>query len=169
MKEKFKVNFLSQLRSAKNILIQLLIGLGFCYFMSIKTDDSIKVFLWILLVVFVILSGPAIITHINYYIVNRGYYFYYDNVSGEITVGHGNEEDIFSLADIQHIDRFMSFNLAAKRTSFTTGDDYNYSVIFLNNGKQFTITSLLVPNLNLPISQEKIEVHEGFFRFAKLK
>jgi len=62
----------------------------------------------------------------------------------------------------------MSWNKAANRSFIAAWEGYNHSYIYLKNGKRFTITSLLVPDLNLPIEKEKIIVKENLYRLAKV-
>jgi len=166
MKEVFKVDFKSHVQSASSILFLLLAGIVFTYVMSVKTGDDINVFIWISVVMFIFLGGPSIIIHFNYYIVNKGYVFEYAHYEKEITITHNGQYDSFYIDDIKHVDRFMCYNLAANRSSFVSWDGYNHSVIYLNNGKKFTITSLLVPNLNLPLEENRIIVKRGIYRLA---
>lgn len=170
MNEKFKVNFNSHIRSASSILFLLLVGIGFVYVMSVKKEGTIglDVLIWIAVGIFILLCGPAIIIHLNYYKINRGYTLSYDSNEREITIGHRGQCDTFNIDDIEHVERFMSYNLAANRSGIASWDEYNHSVIYLNNGEKFIITSLLVPNLNLPIPEEKIRINKSLFRLAKL-
>lgn len=167
MEEKFKVGFKSHIQNGGSILLLILVAVAFAYGMSVKTGDKIEVFICISGVMFTLLCGPAIIVHLNYYKINKGYTFSYKRDKGEITIGHNGQYDTFNTDDIEHIDRFMSYNLAANRSGVVPWDEYNHSVIYLENGKKFTVTSLLVPNLNLPIPGDKINIKQSLYRLAK--
>jgi hypothetical protein len=75
----------------------------------------------------------------------------------------------FYLEDIDFVRRSISFNKEAKRGAFLPWDGYSHSVIYLKNGMVFTITSLFVQDLYLPIEEEKITIKTNFFRLAKLR
>jgi len=85
---------------------------------------------------------------------------------GIITIVHKGTSTSFNLDDIDRIKRHMSFNLAADRAGFAPWDLYNHSIIHLKNNEEFIITSLLVPNLNLPLEENRIIVKRGIYRLA---
>ena len=105
--------------------------------------------------------------HINYYIVNRGDIFQYFYQERKITFIHKGKATTFSLDDIDYIKRYMSFNLAANRSFVSPWEGYNHSYIHLKDGQILTVTSLLVPNLRLPIEDEKIVVKKSIIWLAK--
>jgi hypothetical protein len=123
-------------------------------------------FLWISVLMFVLGVLPSICIHLSYYFANRSMEFLYDYESREITIIKGSESKVFKLDDIERLVRSASYNLAANRAGFLPWDMYNHSVIFLKDGQRFIITSLLVPNLNLPIDGERITVKRNFFRMV---
>lgn len=75
----------------------------------------------------------------------------------------------FTLDDIDHIEKYMSYNLAANRSGVVPWDDYHHTIIYLKNGQEFIVTSLLVPNLNLPLEEEKIVMKTNLYRLAKVE
>jgi hypothetical protein len=135
--------------------------------MSVIKHQDIASFIWIGVLMFVVCATPCFLVHINYSIVNYGDVFEYFYQERKITILHNGKSTTFSLDDISYVQRFMSFNLAAKRSSVLPWDGYNHSYIQLKNGKRFTVTSLLVPNLNLPLEESKIIIKENFYRLAK--
>jgi hypothetical protein len=50
--------------------------------------------------------------------------------------------------------------------SLLAWDLYNHSIIKLNDGKEFTVTSLLIFDLKLPVPKEKIIIEKDIFRLA---
>ncbi len=106
---------------------------------------------------------PQIILHINYYIKNKGDIFFYDPVGQRITINHNGESASFSFSDIELIKRFKSYPLAEDRMQWFPWDNYNYSMVRLKNGQEFIITSLLVPNMDLPIDSDKIKIMKRFY------
>lgn len=107
------------------------------------------------------------IIHINYYLVNRGDVFEYPEGEKEITIYHKGIKTTFNLDDIDRLERSMSWNKAANRFFIATWEGYNHSDIYLKDGRRFTVTSLLVPDLNLPLEKDKIIIKENFYRLAK--
>ncbi len=69
----------------------------------------------------------------------------------------------FTFDDIDWIERNKSFALAADWYQWMPWDNYNYSVIHLKNGQQFVVTSLLVPNMDLPLEENKIKLRKRFY------
>ena len=125
--------------------------------------EDIMVFVQLSTVVFLLFFIPQLILHINYYTKNKHDIFFYDPVGQRITINHKGESASFSFSDIQSIDRFKSYPLAENRMQWFPWDSYNYSIIRLKNGQEFIVTSLLVPNMDLPIEPEKIKVKKTFY------
>lgn len=168
--EIFRVNINSHIRSGGLIILGILICFNFPRILSFlypnqRNEDSI----WIGIIVFVLFAVPAIIIHINYYLVNRGDALEYSLRRKEIRITHRGISTTFSLDDIEHIERSISFNHAANRSSVLPWDGYNHSVIYLKSGDVFTVTSLLVPNFDLPIEKEKVIIKRNVYRLAKIR
>jgi hypothetical protein len=106
---------------------------------------------------------PQIILHINYYMRNKGDIFFYDPTGRRITINRKGESASFSFSDIELIKRFKSYPLAENRMQWFPWDNYNYSIIRLKNGQEFIITSLLVPNMDLPIDSGRIKLEKRFY------
>ncbi|MGE0931755.1 hypothetical protein [Peijinzhouia sedimentorum] len=94
---------------------------------------------------------------------NKGDIFFYDPTGQKITINHKGELVSFSFRDIELIKRFKSYPLAENRMQWFPWDSYNYSVIRLKGGQEFIVTSLLVPNMDLPIEPAKIELVKTFY------
>lgn len=115
---------------------------------------------------FLIFFIPQLVLHLRYYWLNDGYTFYYypNELKIRICTDKGEETDFF-LDDIDKISYFKSFPLAENRVHWFATDNYSYARIFLKNGKQFLITSLLVPNINFPLEPEKVRLHKTLYAY----
>ncbi|WP_090890142.1 hypothetical protein [Pedobacter rhizosphaerae] len=130
-------------------------------------NEDIKVFVWIAIFMFIVFALPALIIHVNYYLVNRSDVFEYSDQKKEVTIYHKDVAATFNLDDIDYVQRSMSWNKAAKRSFIASWEGYNHSYIFLKDGRRFTITSLLVPDLELPLEKEKVIVKKNLYRLAR--
>ncbi len=115
------------------------------------------------LVTILIFLIPQLILHINYYRRNKGDIFFYDPAGQRVTINRKGESASFSFSDIELIKRFKSYPLADNRMQWFPWDNYNYSIIRLKNGQEFIITSLLVPNMDLPINSSRIKLKKRFY------
>ncbi|HWV74948.1 MAG TPA: hypothetical protein VN040_24685 [Pseudosphingobacterium sp.] len=165
--EVYKVTFKHHLRNGWLIILGIILCVFFPYFMVFKTNERIEVFSIISIFLFVLTAIPIIVVHLNYYTVNKGDVLKYAYQEREIIITHKGISINFSLDDIEEVIRYMSFNFAANRSSVLPWDGYNHAVVRLKNGREFTITSLLVPNLNIPIEGDRIIIKRGLYRLAK--
>lgn len=164
--ETYKVNLTSHLARGSNLLLGIAICIAFPYVMAHLKQESIDSFTWIAVLGLIIWGAPGLIIHVNYYMVNKRDVLTYDVQERKITLLHQEVTTTFVMEDIVRVDRFMSFNKAAGRADFAPWDGYNHSDIYLKNGQKITITSLLVPDLNLPIGGDRINVKTGIYRLA---
>ena len=165
--EVFRVNFISHIKSGWLIILCVIISSIFPYGLSVIKHININSVLWIGPFMFLVMGLPAIVVHANYYIVNHGDIFQYFYQEREINFIHKGKSFTFSLDDIDYVERFMSYNQAANRAFIGPWEGYNHSYIHLKNGRVLTVTSLLVPNLRLPIQGDKILIKKGFLWLAK--
>ncbi len=165
--EVFKVDFMSHLKSGWLIILGAIISSIFPYGLAIIKHIDVDSVLWIGPVMFTVFNLPAIVVHVNYYFVNHGDIIIYSFYEREITIIPKGKPTTFSLDDIDFIKRYMSFNQAANRSFLTPWEGYNHSYIHLKNGQVLTVTSLLVPNLRLPIEDEKIVIKKNVIWLAK--
>jgi hypothetical protein len=165
--EVFKVGFKSHVKSGWLIILCAIISWVFPYGLSAIKHIDINSVLWIGPFMFFVMALPAIVVHVNYYLVNRGDIFQYFYQEREITFIHKGRSTTFSLDDIDYIRRYMSYNQAANRAFVGPWEGYNHSYIHLKDGHVLTVTSLLVPNLRLPIPGDKIVIKKGFLWLAK--
>lgn len=165
--EVFKVDFKNHVKSGWLIILGALISSIFPYGLSVIKHIDIDSVLWIGPFMFLVTALPAIVVHVNYYTINRGDIFQYFYQEREIAFIHKGKSTTFSLDDIDYITRYMSYNQAANRAFIGPWEGYNHSYIHLKDGQVLTITSLLVPNLRLPIQGDKIVIKKGFLWLAK--
>lgn len=113
---------------------------------------------------FLLFFIPQLIVHLRYCRLDKGRVFYYmpDRQQLSIRLKNGREFK-FSFNDIESVERNKSMPLAEKRMLWFPWDSYNYSIVRLKNGQQFVITSLLVPNMDLPIAENKIRLRKRFY------
>ncbi|WP_375585539.1 hypothetical protein [Cyclobacterium xiamenense] len=130
-------------------------------------SEDILVFVQLSVVVFLVFFIPQLILHVNYFMRNKGDIFFYDPTGQKITLNHKGESLSFSFRDIELIKRFESYPLAENRMQWFPWDSYNYSVIRLKGGQKFIVTSLLVPNMDLPIDSDKIVLIKKFYPFIQ--
>lgn len=170
MIESFKINISTHLRSGWLLILGFLICINVSHTLSFfYPNETHENSIGMGLILFIVFVLPGVVIHISYYLVNRGDVLKYCVQQRKIHFTHQNHTDTFSLDDVSLIERFISFNQAAGRSSVLLWDGYHHSVIYLKNGKIFTITSLLMPDLDFPIEKEKIMLKENFFRLAKIR
>ncbi|WP_162417914.1 hypothetical protein [Cyclobacterium roseum] len=160
----YKISFEHHFQNSWPILIYL-VGAFILPFYITKRFGSGDTWIFIILTatLFLMFFIPQLLVHINYYTRNKADIFFYDPSGQKITINHKGESVSFSFNDIQLIKRFKSYPLAENRMQWFPWDSYNYSVIRLKNGKEFIITSLLVPNMGLPIASGRIRLEKRFY------
>jgi hypothetical protein len=109
---------------------------------------------------------PQIVVHVNYYLINKGDAFVYEPAKRRISIEHSGFIETFCFEDIARIERHMSYPLSENRMQYFPWDGYNHSYIYLKNGSIYVITSLLVPNMDLPIDGDKLQIKKSFYRIA---
>lgn len=160
----YKISFKHQLKNAWAILIYLAIfSILPIYMINRFGSKDTFVFLQLSVVGFLLFFIPQLILHMNYYMKNKGDIFFYDPAGQSISINRKGESASFSFNDIELIKRYKSYPLAENRMQWFPWDSYNYSVIRLKGGQEFIVTSLLVPNMDLPIESEKIKLKKTFY------
>ena len=145
--EVYKVDFKSHVKSGDGILWFALMGFISPYVLSMIKHIDVNSVRWMGGVMFLVLTLPAFVIHINYYVVNSGAIFQYFYYERKIIYSYKGKSTTFSLDDIAYIKQYMSFNQAANRSFVAPWEGYNHSYIRLKDGQILTVTSLLVPNL----------------------
>lgn len=160
----YRISFEHHLKNAWAIIIYLSIFsiLPFYMISRFGSKDTL-IFLLLSIVGFLVFFIPQLVLHINYYMKNKGDTFYYDPSGQKVTINHKGELTSFSFGDIQLLKRFKSYPLSEDRMQWFPWDNYNYSIIRLKNGQEYTITSLLVPNMDLPIDSKRIKLEKRFY------
>lgn len=164
----YKICLDHHFKNAWTILIYLVIfSVLPIYMINRFGSEDILVFVQLSVVVFLVFFIPQLILHINYFMRNKGDVFFYDPTGQKITLNHKGESVSFSFRDIELVKRFKSYPLAENRMQWFPWDSYNYSVIRLKGGQEFIVTSLLVPNMDLPIDSDKIVLIKKFYPFIQ--
>lgn len=164
----YKICLDHHFKNAWTILIYLVIfSVLPIYMINRFGSEDILVFVQLSVVVFLVFFIPQLILHINYFMRNKGDVFFYDPTGQKITLNHKGESVSFSFRDIELVKRFKSYPLAENRMQWFPWDSYNYSVIRLKGGQEFIVTSLLVPNMDLPIDSDKIVLNKKFYPFIQ--
>lgn len=160
----YKISFEHHFQNSWPILIYF-IGSFILPFYMINRFGSGDTWIFFLLsaALFLLFFVPQLILHINYFMKNRWDIFFYYPKGQRITINRKGESTSFSFSDIERIKQFKSYPLAEDRMQWFPWDSYNYSIIQLKNGKEFTITSLLVPNMDLPIDSKRIKLEKRFY------
>ncbi len=164
------MNFLSHIKSGR---LTILVGM-ICFFMPnilswIYPEQQYKDSLIVSIVLYVLFVLPAIILHLNYYLVNTGDILKFSRKLNEFTFVHKGQITKFNPNEIDHVVWSVSFNEFENRVGIVPWEGYNHHIIYLTNGKVITITSLLIPGFILPIGKEKIIVKQNFYRLAKIR
>ena len=105
---------------------------------------------------------PLVLLHLNYYLKDRFSTFKYNSL-GESVYQNGEKKIEFSNNDIDKILVFKSWPLAEERTLIFPWDSYNYAKIYLKDGTVFTISSLLVYELDKVVNIKNVTIKKTFF------
>lgn len=90
----------------------------------------------------------------------------YDDYTEKISIRDlkNQVETSFKLDDISEIFHTMTKPMAEKRMHWFPWDSYNYSKIYLKDGRTFLITSLMINRLQLPVDG-KYQIVTKFFPY----
>jgi hypothetical protein len=164
----YKITFRNQVQNAWPIVIDILVFTILPLYMINRYGRSdAAIFILMAVFLFLLFLIPQLILHFDYYLKNKGDILFYDPEGRWIKIDHKEVSSIFSFDDINLVERVKSYPLAEDRMQWFPWDSYNYSVIHLKNGQKFLVTSLLVPNIDLPIESNKIKLRKTFYPFAK--
>ena len=133
------------------------------YMKSIYGPEDMVEFIQLSILFFLLFFIPQLILHLNYYFHNKDDILLYDAPRRSITIDHAGVSQTFFFDDIELVERFKSYPLAEGRMQWFPWDSYNYSIIHLKNGKEFLVTSLLVPNMDLPLEAGRIRLRKTFY------
>lgn len=171
MKYTYKITRTNEWKNFKSILITLFTAIFlapvFLYFRTSSEDDLADY--WIIIpIVFLLFFIPLVIIHMRYYSINEGMEIIYDDMEKSIVIKDTKKDMVseFHLDDIKNVFHTMSAPMAEKRMHWFPWDSYNYSDIFLKDGRRFRITSLMVYRLELPVG-DKYEVITSLYPYPK--
>lgn len=119
---------------------------------------------WILLPFFLVFFLiPTLSIHLNYLFKNKGIIVFYDEPQMLLRVTDKGKEVTFGMGDILSVTEYKTYPKAENRNSLFPWDDYHYSLVELKNGEKFYFTSLILPNLNLPVDKSKVTLKKRFY------
>ncbi len=117
------------------------------------------------LVIVLISITPIFMLHVCYFIINKGLILKYYSKSKSIQLISKKETISFDLDQIKTIQIFKTYDLAENRTLWMLWSPYHYHIITLNSGQSFYLTSLLTPNLTLPVDESRTQLNKTFMAF----
>ncbi|MGK6353539.1 hypothetical protein [Parapedobacter sp. DT-150] len=154
------------MKNGWSILIYAVCFYGLTYYLKYRFGiQDMRLYNLICFFAFLIFFIPQLIIHLTYYWLNEGRIFYYNPSEHHITIRIRGKEYGFNFDDIESVERNKSFALSGVMYQWMPWDNYNYSVIRLKNGQRFVITSLLVPDMDLPLEDKKINLKKRFYAY----
>lgn len=165
----YRITLNNHIKNSWTVLIYLVLSIAYVFYMiSSYGFEDFSFFLISGVTFFCVFFIPVVVIHFNYYFTNKHDLFIYDELNQRISFTHRGETYDFFFKDIEHVKRFKSYPLAENRLQWTPWDNYNYSIIYLKNKKRLLVTSLLVPNLDLPISKARKSLVKSFYCYASI-
>ncbi|SEK54500.1 hypothetical protein [Parapedobacter koreensis] len=160
----YKILLTNHIKNAWTILFAL-VGFSLMpFYLRYKYgEEDFNLYVLVCFSAFLLFFIPQVTIHLTYYWLNEGRIFYYNPSERQITICIRGERYGFAFDDIKLVERNKSFALAGITYQWMPWDNYNYSVIHLKNGQQFVVTSLLVPNMDLPLEESKIKLRKRFY------
>lgn len=165
MKHIYKITRANEWKNFKSILLVvlgMLVGVPVIFYYGAYDGDIVD-FFWDGLpffgIGFLLIFMPLVIIHMRCYSLNEGMEMVYDDMEKSIVIKDTKKDMVseFHLDDIKHIFHTSTPAFAEKRMHWFPWDSYNYSDIFLKDGRRFRITSLMVYRLELPVG-DKYEI-----------
>lgn len=134
------------------------------YLRYLHGEENVNSYYIVCSVAFLLFFIPQLIVHLRFYWIDKGRTLYYTPDQQQIFLAIKSGHIIgFSFDEIEFIERNKSIPSAENRMLWFPWDNYNYSVIHLTNGQRFIVTSLLVPNMDLPLEESKIKLRKRFY------
>lgn len=167
----YKITRANEWNNFKSVMITLFAAIVLApillYFRT-SPEDNVADYWFIIPIVFLLFFIPLVIIHLRYYSINEGMEMIFDDIEKSIVIKDTKKDTVweFHLEDIKHIFHTMSAPMAEKRMHWFPWDSYNYSDIFLRDGRRFIITSLMVYRLELPVGG-KYEVFTSLYPYPR--
>ncbi|WP_367916096.1 hypothetical protein [Leadbetterella sp. DM7] len=144
------------------VVIPVIIGVPLILYLkrgSFDIDIAYSIGVWGVLLLFI----PKLLIHLNYYFENKNMVVYYEEAKKQLRVADTKRDVTFTMQDITKVTEYKTYPKAENRTTWMPWDDYHYSLVELRNGEKFYFTSLILPNLDLPIDKSKITLKKRFY------
>ncbi len=161
----YNISFRNHFDHLKGIFVFLVVfSLAPFYFVYRQGTEVLHFYVIWSTCAFLIFFIPQLILHLRFYRLDRRRRFYYTPDGQQLSLQlEGGRTFAFKFDEIERVERSKSFPFSERRAHWLPWDIYNYSVIRLKDGKQFVVTSLLVPNMDLPIEASKLKLRKRFY------
>lgn len=167
--EEFYISWKSILEHLWLLIFAKMVFILFIYYrFKTSSDINLNSMIFIFAIGYLLIFlFPMMILFLNYLYYNRGanITFNLNDLYCSYFNKQGNKID-FHLTEIRHIKSVKTPNQLRNNLPFIPWDHYNYSIITLNDGKKLIITSLLIPELQLPINSKLVEEKAVFSPFV---
>ncbi len=168
MKHTYKITKANEWKNFSSILIVLfgIIVFGPIIFYLRTPNGDFFDYIPFLLIGFLLFFIPVSAIHLRYQSINADMEMLYDDMEKVIVIRDTKKNTVseFGLDEIKHIFHTMTPAFSEKRMLWFPWDSYNYSDIFLKDGRKYRITSLMVYRLELPVG-DKYEVFTSFYPY----
>jgi len=163
----YKVTLGTQLKNSWTLIIYAIVAILLPIYMVNKYGPEHK-FTFILLGIgfFTLFLIPTLLIHLNYYFLNRYDRLIFDESINKFTILSKNKRQEFFIEDIIIVRQYKSHPFAENRSHWLPWDSYNHTLIELRDKDVVVVTSLLVPQLVLPVEKERIVLKKTWFQLA---
>ena len=107
--------------------------------------------IYIIYIIFALVSVVNIYLHLEYYIINNGVKVLYDNEKRKILFKKKFKSEIVILPELINNIEIHQSRFYKKKGGFLTTDNYRFYKFILKDGKKVIITSLLYPNFEYKV------------------
>jgi hypothetical protein len=140
----YKITIKNQFIALRMLIYNSIGFIGVAYYFYYQLGPNFNVELGVV-IYYLILTIPAIYIHIQYYLVNKNDAVTFDMLQKTIRVNKGS---LIPFKEIKKIIIFMSFvKFRRGFVKYLPSDNYQYAKFEFEDGKQYTLTSLMVPEL----------------------
>lgn len=168
MKHTYKITRVNEWKNFSGIMVTLvfLIVISPIIFYLRTPDGNFFDYIPFIIIGFLLLFIPVSVIHLRYQSINEGMEMEYDDMEKTVTIFNKKEDKTseFGLEEIKHVFHTMTPPFSENRMLWFPWDSYNYSDIFLKDGRKYRITSLMVYKLHLPVGS-KYEAFKSFYPY----
>jgi len=141
---KYKISIKNQFIALRMLIFNGIAFIGVAYYLYYLLGYNCDVELGVV-IYYLMLTIPTIYIHIQYYLLNKNDVVIVDMLQKTI---HINEGNLIPFKEIKKIVIFMSFvKFRRGFVKYLPSDNYQYAKFEFEDGKRYTLTSLMVPKL----------------------